>query len=412
MKKVFLILAAVACIAVSCNRDEKGKVLSPDQSKETLDETMTKAVQMLEVDHWQSTADFITASVEVFDSIKSPNASFYEWSGNTMASWSVENDEYDEICYDLTKVNGTLKVVGDSLVVEEGTGLNLAYDLPDGTPVAGALTVKNSATKALMDVDYYWDSDKHDYTDSVLAKRYLIVPASIEGNLTAGTGKVAGMKLTTDVKLAGEEPRPTDSYAATLQISAEKYVFSITRAKYSPTEVLLDASIKYDNHTVVAASFEAKGNLVFDEEDDIDVYKTTGKVKASFSILDNVQVKGDVNFTEFVKVTEMADSTEALAKAKALAAEKYTNLTLYIDKTAQAKLGWEPSNAEGYWEVIPVVRFTDGSEYMLPEEFFSPNGFPKTVEAVNKALAQMDSFLNGGEEEAEPIKEEAEDIAK
>lgn len=411
MKKVFILLVAAACVAVSCKQEIKGEVLSPEENKATLDETCTKAVQMLEVDHWQSTADLITASAEVFGNVEGEDESYTTWAESVNKSFTVSDKEPYEYLYDLSKINGTISIKDNKVYAEEGTGLGIAYALADGTAVDGKLTVKNSKTTALVDTDYsyYYDESGNLVDKKLWSKTYLVIPESIEGTLNAGGKKTAGLKLTTDIKLAGEEPMPTDTYAATLEVSADKYTFAVTRAKYSDTEILLNASIKYDKQTIVAANFEAKGKLAFDADNDIDALSSTGNVKATFSLLDNVELKGDLNYTEFVKAARKGAENEAEAKALAAAVEKCVNLTLYIQKTAQAKLGFEaykPYESEDMvvWSIQPVVRFEDGSEYMLPDEFFSPDNFPKTVEAVNNALAEMQAFLAGPQQEAEPLK--------
>ena len=407
MKKVFLLLAAAACLAVSC-KEEKGPVLTPDQNKETLDETCTKAVELLEVENWQSTADLITASVEVFQSVEGTDEGWEEFAEKNLSiETTIREEEPYEYLIDLSKANGKITIKDNIVHGEAGTGLSVAYTLADGTAVDGKLTVKNSKTTALVDTDYNnnWDAEGNFY-QTVWSKTYLVVPAEINAVINAGGKKVASAKITTDVKMASEEPKPTDTFSATCEVSADKYTFAVTRAKYSPTEVALNASIKYDKQTVVAATLEAKGKVATDEDGDIDIEKTTGKVKASFKVLDNVEVKGDLNWTEFVKISDMPCTNEVEAKAMAAAAELNSNLTLYIQRTAQAKLGFEAMYDEEYkyWSILPIIRFEDGSEYMMPEEFFSPNSFPKTVEAVNKALAQMESFLAGPQSESEPLK--------
>ena len=409
MKKVFLLLAAVACIAVSCkDKEEKGPVLTPDQNKETLDETCTKAVELLEVENWQSTADLITASVEVFQSVEGTDEGWEEFAEKNLSiETTIRDEEPYEYLIDLSKANGKITIKDNIVHGEAGTGLSVAYTLADGTAVDGKLTVKNSKTTALVDTDYNnnWDAEGNFY-QTVWSKTYLVVPAEINAVINAGGKKVASAKITTDVKMASEEPKPTDTFSATCEVSADKYTFAVTRAKYSPTEVALNASIKYDKQTVVAATLEAKGKVATDEDGDIDIEKTTGTVKASFKVLDNVEVKGDLNWTEFVKISDMPCTNEVEAKAMAAAAELNSNLTLYIQRTAQAKLGFEAMYDEEYkyWSILPIIRFEDGSEYMMPEEFFSPNSFPKTVEAVNKALAQMENFLSGPQSESEPLK--------
>ena len=412
MKKAFLLAAAVACIAVSCkDKEEKGPVLTPDQNKETLDETCTKAVELLEVENWQSTADLITASVEVFSSIEGRDEGWEEFAeANLSFETTIRDEEPREYLIDLTKANGKITIKDNILYGEAGTGLSIAYTLADGTAVDGKLTVKNSKTTALVDTDYNDNYDESgNWYQTVWSKTYLVIPASIEGTINAGGKKAAGVKITTDVKMAGEEPKPTDTFAATCEVSADKYVFAVTRAKYSQTEVALNASIKYDKQTVVAATFEAKGKIATDKDgEDIDPLASTGNVKASFSIMDNVDLKGTLNWTEVAKFADADPKSEAEAKELAANAEKYINLTLYIQNTAQAKLGFEPvQEGEGewaYWTAAPVVRFEDGSEYMMPEEFFSPGNFPKTLEAVDKALAEIENFLGGPEEETQPLK--------
>lgn len=410
MKKVFLLLAAVACIAVSCkDKEEKGPVLTPDQNKETLDETCTKAVELLEVENWQSTADLITASVEVFSSIEGADEGWEEFAEKNLSyETTIRDEEPYEYLIDLSKANGKITIKDHILYGEAGTGLSIAYTLADGTAVDGKLTVKNSKTTALVDTDYNEMYDEENgWYQTLWSKTYLVIPASIEGTLNAGGKKTAGVKITTDVNMAGEEPKPTDTFAATCEVSADKYTFAVTRAKYSQTEVALNASIKYDKQTVVAATFEAKGKIATDEDgEEIDPLASTGNVKATFSIMDNVQLKGTLNWTEIAKIAENQIKTEEDAKALATAAEKYINLTLYIQNTAQAKLGFEAIYDEEYteWNVEPVIRFEDGSEYVMPEAFFTEANFPKTVEAVYKALGEMSAFLNGPEEELEPLK--------
>lgn len=404
MKKVFLLLAAAACVAVSCKSEIKGEVLSPEENKTTLDETMTKAVQLLEVDNWQSTADLITASAVALEDVQ-PDESANNWLIDLEKLWYSEVDGVDIVTVDLEKLQGTLTVKDNIIYATEGKGLNVAYTLEDGTEVAGTMTVKNSSTKILIDEDYEYSEvpGGTEYQEVLTSKEYVIVPASIDAVLNAGGKKAASVALTTDFKLAGEVPTANDSFSATLAVSADKYTFAVTRAKYSPTEVAVSASIKYDKTTVVAATFEAKGKIATEEDGDLDIANTTGNVKASFSILDNVEVKGTLNWTELSKLTGLAINSEENAKTLATALEKNTNLTLYVQKTAQAKLGWEIANEDG-WDVIPVIRFEDGSQYMLPEEFFSPENFPKTVEAVNNALAEMEEFLAGPQPEAEPLR--------
>lgn len=396
-----MLLAAVACLAVSCKKEVKGPVLTPEQNKTTLDETMTKAVEMLSVENWQETADLITASAVALENVE-PDQSVKSWIEGIEDSWMKEEGGVTVTTVNLEDLKGAL-TAGDSLSVASANDLSLSYNLEDGSAVVAKMNVKNSKTTLLTDEYYtYYDAEGKYVEDGILREQtYLIVPALLEANVNAAGKKAANVKITTDLSIAGDQPTINDKLSATATVSAGSYTFAVTRAKYSNTEVAVDASIKYGKNTVVSAKLEAKGKIV-GEGEDIDPFSSTGKVNASFSVLDNVVLKGSLDWTAYMELSNQEfESTEEGAKAVCAALEKIVNLTLYIQNTAQAKLGFEAIEytdvEEPYWAWIPVVRFEDGSQYALPEEFFNPEGFPKTVEAVNKALAEMEEFLSGPE---------------
>ena len=181
MKKVFVLVAVAALFAVSCKDDKKGEVLAPDQEKETLDETVTKAIEMVSVENWQETAELITGTAEVASDI-TPDASFYEWLGNTVESFYIENNDYDLMIIDPSKVKGALTLVNDTLYVAESNALTLDYALEDGTACKADIDVKASSTKLLVDDD----EDVNDEGETIITgKTYLVVPESVNAQLTA-----------------------------------------------------------------------------------------------------------------------------------------------------------------------------------------------------------------------------------
>ena len=399
MKKVFVLVAVAALFAVSCKDDTKGEVLAPDQEKETLDETCTKAIEMLSVENWQETDGIITGTAEVVSNIN-PDASLYEWLGNTMESFYVENEDYDLMIIDPSTVKGAFSVVNDTLYVAESNALTLDYALEDGTACKAAFDVKASSTRLLVNQE---ESISETGETTITGKTYLVVPESVNAQLNADGKKAVAAKLTAKVGVAGEVPAFNDTFEGTAEFECGSYTLAVTRAKYSTSEIALSTSFKYGKTTILAANFTAKGKLVFNaENEEPDLMKTTGKVDANIALLDNVELKGDFDWDKVkTLVGSPMSGTEASAKELAAKLEEYVHLTLYIQKTAQAKLGFEAvscveggSIAEVVWDVKPVVRFEDGSQYQLPEEFFSPEGFPKTIEAVNNLLAEIEAAFN------------------
>lgn len=400
MKKVFVLVAVATLFAVSCKDDKKGEVLAPDQEKETLDETCTKAVEMVKVENWQATADIITQTSEAVQEIEL-SSDVYTWLANLSQSFVIEEGEVTVTTYDASKAKGAFTVVDNTLNVAESNDLTLAYTLADGTACDATVNVSANGTKVLVDTDYAYD-EQGNQTETIDSKTYVIVPKSAEAKLNAAGKSAFGVKITTDLTLAGEVPQPSDKISATAEITAGDYTLAVTRALYSPTEVGVAASFKYGKTTVLAADFSAKGKLVIDEEtQDPDLMKTSGKVNASIKLLDNVELKGDFDWDKVKAQVEKLHTAASEADAKAVATEleKVVNLTLYIQKTAQAKLGFEaykPVESAEFvvWNVMPVIRFEDGSAYQLPEEFFSEDGFPKTIEAVSNLLAEIEATFS------------------
>lgn len=393
MKKIYFAIAALAVMAAACQPEEKkGEVLSPDESKVTLDETLTKAVEMVDVENWQSTAALITDAEAVSQNLET-DETVYTWLSTVMQSFNSEQDGISIITYDASKAKGAFTIADNKLSVAESDALTLSATLPSGTVCDADVKIADKGTKVLVETDYATDEAGNE-TEEVTGKVYVIVPTSVDATVNAAGQKALGVNLTTKLNLAGEAPTPTDTYEATAKVTSGSYTLAVTRAKYSPTEIVVNSEFKYGKTTVFAASLSAKGNVVFTDGEP-DLAKTSGKVNTSIKILNDVELKGDADWTKLSQYVGTPIDTEENAKAIVAVLEECVNLTLYIQKTAQAKLGFEvvvePGSTD--WNILPVIRFEDGSAYQLPEEFFSEDGFPKTIEAINNLVAGIDALF-------------------
>ena len=402
MKKYLFILMAAGCLAVAC--EKKGEVLSPDEQKATIEATAVAAVEAVDLDNWKGTADIIVASSMVLNDSEA-DADLKKWAEGVEKSWEVTNSgkSYPVTMVDLTKIKGEFTIKDKVLSRKDASSLSLSFNLDDeaNTACKATATVKNSSTKLMMDqdVDREYDGSGNITKETITSEEWIIVPSLVDVKLTAAGKTQVRAKFTTDLDIAGAEPRPTDKRAATAELTFGEYKLNVTRAKYSDTNVQLKTEFKKGSTSILAASFTAKGKLAFQEDDDIDVMKSDGKVNVDATLMGSVELKGSLDWTAYKNVEEVskdAKTAEEAIKAVAAALEKAVNVTVYVDGTAQAKLGFEPVGEGENWNMYTVIRFTDGSAYELADEFFSPNNYGRVIEAVNNLLAKIENYFNPG----------------
>ena len=48
----------------------------------------------------------------------------------------------------------------------------------------------------------------------------------------------------------------------------------------------------------------------------------------------------------------------------------------------------------GQWEAVPVIRFDDGGNFALFEDFFNEADFPKLVKAIEDWQKSVDDYID------------------
>ena len=381
MKKYLFILMAAGCLAVAC--EKKGEVLSPDDQKSVIEETAVQAVEAVDLDNWKGTADMIVTSAGVVAS-STPDDGMQDWieSLNDIFVLSNTGKDYEVMEVDLTKITGEFSVLDDGKIVRTNTrsGLSLGYYLPDDTFCKATATIKNSSTKILIDENYdrEYDGSGNVTKETLMGQQWLIVPSFVDVKLTAAGKTEVRAKFTTDFEIAGNEPRPTDKLSATADISFGGYNLYISRAKYSDTNVELKANFKKGKTSILSATFSAKGKLAFEEDDDLDIMSTDGKVNVTASLMETVDLKGTLDWTAYKRAQNSMDPT-----------------TAPTEEGFKARLGFEPVVENNNFDLYTVIRFEDGSAYQMAEEFFNPADYGRVLEAVSSLLAKVTEYIDG-----------------
>ncbi|MBR0299508.1 MAG: hypothetical protein IJQ93_04220 [Bacteroidales bacterium] len=409
MKKLAIIFGVAAlCFAVSCNKNEKGEVLSPDEQKEEVGDVIVEAASMIKLANWQGTADLLAQSAMTVASSDPDNESVLGYLEGVSSKWAEDNK------IDLTALSGKFTISDEVIAREDASGLNAECVLEDGTKMAAKVTVKNSKT-VLAIPNPFKGSVEPDALKAVAAPATtsLVVPSSIVANVTANGKEAFGIAVK-DVVLnfKGEEPTPDGTYSLTAAVNAADYELALTKAKYSPTEVGLALNFKKGSTSIIKANLSGTGKLSFKTEKDeetgeeyvegFDAIGTKGKVKAEISLLGKVSLKGFLNYTQVVETytyyAENPPKTEEQAQVAYDELMKWVDLGLYIDGTRQGYLALIPDTEEG--TPVPIIKFDDGSEYQFPEEYGQGIIAP-IMSQLGSILSEIETYIDtitgGGE---------------
>ena len=407
MKKLVLFFSvAAALMAVSCNKNEKGEVLSPDEQKETVVEVCTEAAKQLELKNWQSSAVLASFSVDAFSHAK-PSEGVENYAQTLVGKWEKAS------LIDLQDVKGAFSIDGTGVITRNNANdLTLSYAAYDSfeaeaKPVAcvATVSVKNSGNK-IVAVKAEEETDaihKEEQPKDVM----LAVPSSVNFNIKAD-GKQEFALGVNDIKIGGLNngvPGIDGTYSFTAALTAGQYKLAITKAKYSTKEVGLGINFSNKGKSIIKANLSATGNLPVEEGDPI-FDELTGKANASITLLDQVSLKGNLDYTGIKGLEEKYGKDfepETVEEAQAALDEilKYVNLGVYMKNACQGKLTFvvsevaAPAGTDGNKiKVNPAIKFTDGSETMLAEDYgYSLLGEIMSSDYILGVVAEISQFI-------------------
>ena len=395
MKKITLIaLAAVTILSIGCKKEKEGKILSPDEQKNYIEETAIEAINMSDLDYWKPNADFTIEAINLIDRVEPDDAT-----GQYMNSVnkSFDQSEYKRLI-DFSKISGNFSISKDTVLTRAAADdLTLAWNSEDGSACNAAIDIKSSESSIMYSSRTSTEDGKE-----VTYEYWVNIPKSVNFNAKKAGKEMADFGVTTDLKFSGNVPdEEKDDYSVTAYVKFADYVIEVTRAHYSTSEIATVASFRKGDANIFKVDLLAKGKLAFEADGDPDMGKTSGTVKVSGSVLDKVIVNGNLDYDKYLAATskEYPNTMEG-ATAFAADLEASLNITLTCDKREQAKFGVEAvtethDDGEIEYDVIPVIRFTDGSAYQLPEDFFSEESFKGVIDALQTLIDKVDAYLGG-----------------
>lgn len=417
MKKFsFIILAAAAVMsAASCEKisdlvtgkttteeglvDDKGKDLTPDQQKVKIEETANTLMDLMDKEGWETEYNKVNSVVDALGQKEIDATDISTYLSGIISAWtSMRGEDPQTVAITvahLTDIKGhfTENAEGKFDFTEAD---DLAITVFDGTnPITVSFLAKNeSKTPA-----HFADSD-----DDVT----IFIPGSASISVALNNEVMGLLELRFSPKDMNGDGYITEAdvinLSYTLKVGA--YTFDLSQADYATDHASAKASISKGKQLIIGA--EVAANYQY-EETETGLNVKSASANAMVDLAGKMQMRFVV--PDAVKLEEVSDKlTQAEAeenhgafKAALEELEKLYGIGVYYDgkNTLQATIGFEQVLADdaNYWDVIPVIRFADGTSYAA-EEYFTQERFGDLAAEIQNWVADLMKYLGLEEQPA------------
>ena len=414
MKKLSYVLVAAAVVmsAASCEKisdlvngvteneqglvDDKGKDLTPDEQKVKIEETANTLMDLMDKKGWEAEYNKVNETIDALGEKEVDSEEIGTYLSNIVSAWtSIRGENPNEVAVTvahLTDIKGHFTENKDGKF-DFTEADDLAITVFEGNvPVTVTFSAKDEAK-----VPAHFSDKNDDVTIFIPGTSYLGISKNNEG--------LASLELRLKPKdvnndgIINEEDMIDVSY--TMKVGS--YTFELSQANYATTNASASAQILKGKQLIIGVSVSAKYSFEEVQKEDytnIEVKSASGE--AMVDLAGKMQMRFVV--PDAVKLEEVSDKlTQAEAeknhgafKAALEELEKLYGIGVYYDgkKTLQATIGFEQVLADdaNYWDVIPVIRFADGTSYAA-EEYFTQERFGDLAAEIQNWVADLMKYL-------------------
>ena len=412
-----MILMAALCVsAVSCRdkadvsaigqgelEDGQGKKLDAYQQRSKLETVGKSMLQELDVDNWKASAEFLRKVGEKFDDESYDVSEIEDWMEDMedlLVSETYENP------YTVTKVTARLSAfkgrfteVGNRFVRSDSNDLSLVFSV-GGEQVTITFTVKERDDDLfVMDMSDEWDGER--------TSVYVRAPRSADLVINRGSKEFCHIHISLDVNDVNRDGCLTpdaDSFGLSVSFKLDEYSMELKQAEYASDHAVVSMLFSRGRQTLLAYEARARYRVDYNKEDIEDTEAEFLSADVSVDVMGKVQLKGFIpdfaNLEHWMDLAYEANDDEETFRRYVTEAEKCIAIGVYYDgnNTLQATLGLEPYYETGYgyngrgWEVMPVIRFADGTSYSF-ESFFDEEEFSGLFDALEDWIAKIERML-------------------
>ncbi|MCQ2255376.1 MAG: hypothetical protein MJZ29_07750 [Bacteroidaceae bacterium] len=311
---------------------------------------------------------------------------------------------YDEIdLIKLANIKGSFvgSFKNKSMKRTSSTGdLNISYTASDNKQ--WVLSVSHSGNLGTVTLDEEWDyhySDGH-YNEYITTTK-MEIPKTVKAKLTKANETVAEVNLTIN-SLTITDGEPSQASKASYTLSSKVKDFEVTsNSEYNPGgKTIVKANVKKGKTNVATVTVEGNSSLSKGEI-------SNGNVTSlNVCILDKLNVKGNINdiksLADALEEAEDNDENETTFDRWLKNANSYIDLGLYNNNsTKQASIIFGKDADKDYWggsyhtyyEIVPMIEFTDGTSYSF-EEYFDEKTFKSLMDEVDKIINEFEKLVD------------------
>lgn len=266
---------------------------------------------------------------------------------------------------------------------------------------------------------------------------YIYMPGSIKATFTEASNKLADLDFS--IKYTGADASVLDLSSDTFVISgtfeASGYTLKSEHTDYLKDNAQVSYVLSRGKDDIISIDVKEKGlSIKRDEYNRINgqsEYENTSwsstssgvsydfntepeTLELTVDVLGKLLLKGTCDYARIARISdemEKSRDNEATFKSWVGQAEQNFNLEAFYNGSTErsAYLGLEPVQKQGNdgktsWDVVPVIRFTDGSAYAVFEAFFNETDFADLITAIDNWEKSVEEFMNKlfSKEEAQP----------
>lgn len=380
--------------------DDRGKKLTVDEQKAKVEETANILMADLDKSVWEAEYEKVMNTVAILDQ-KEVDATVIQEKLNAIVDlWtSVTGENPNEVTKTLAKISDFKGHFTENAA--GGFDYTEADDLQI-TVKAGENTVTITYTATDSDIVYTLTEKEN----GSYLKAY--VPKKVLSTLILGNEQLAALEVNLDPKDVngdGVWEEDTDKVNIGYALTVGSYTMKIEQAEYATENA--KASVKLFKGKDLVIGMNAKAVIKMEEvtvEDEAGSYTEPKVTPVSAEV--TLDLAGKMQFMatvpDFAKLEEASNNVGSALESKneeAIAAaaaefEKLLGVGVYYDgkNTLQATVGFEPFKEGENWDVLPVLRFADGTTYTM-EDFTKDQKFADIANNVMNWFQEMMDYL-------------------
>lgn len=434
-------MAALSVLALSCNKDA-GKVHTPEDSKEILEDTAVDVVESInpqdftpalntlsKVSAAVDNADDSEISVWADDILEQIIGAIEQTSSEEKDGVVVSTYEY-KVIYSIAPFTGRFTLDTETGTWSREDANDLSFIIPtDEGDVDINLTISDKASivklRAYDNYESEWteeyegkdENDKPVYTtiehrDITNGFVHVSVPESLNVTVSLNNDEICGFGLgaslnTPDYFITNDLTNLDAILAATGSFTqgvwVGDYSFEITKLGVDGEEAFFAASYTKKHSTIVSTKFSIKGYHINLESG----AAGAESIDVDIDLMGKVQMRGSVEFDALmsnpdllVAASEMLDPQLAQCQKTCDFLNSHIDVALYFgNNVKQAELVFYPIafrddfSGVSYYEVVPMIDFakgngSEGGRFAF-DEYFNKEDFDDVIEAWNELLTSL-----------------------